>query len=172
MAPVPLGIISSLAEGADRLVAWEVLRDPEAVLEVALPLPPHEYISDFTTQASRKEFHDLLGRAGLVTELPPDRDRDWAYARAGRYVNQRSDVLIAIWDGQGPRGTGGTAEVVMTRKCERRPLLLVSSNEPYELHEWASADRCETSSGGSTSTTVSTSRPQRLPPSSGAGREA
>jgi hypothetical protein len=141
MAPVPPGIISSLAEGADRLVAWEVLRDPEAVLEVALPLPPHEYISDFTTQASREEFHDLLGRAGLVTELPPDRDRDWAYARAGRYVNQRSDVLVAIWDGQGPRGTGGTAEVVLTRRCERRPLLLVSSNEPYELHECASADR-------------------------------
>jgi hypothetical protein len=138
--PVRLGIVSSLAEGADRLLAKEVLQDPEAVLEAALPLPPDEYIKDFTVGPSREEFHDLLGRASLVTDLPPARNREQAYASAGSYIVHNSDVLVVVWDGEGPRGTGGTAEAVMERKHERRPLLVVSSTEPYTLRECFTTD--------------------------------
>jgi Protein of unknown function (DUF4231) len=128
-------VVSALAEGADRLVVREVLRDPEAVLEAVLPLPRDEYVRDFASAASRAEFDELLGRAGGVTVLPPAPDRAAAYAGAGRYVDDRSDVLVAVWDGDQARGTGGTAEVVDRRTSACQPLLWVRSTDPYELSE-------------------------------------
>ncbi len=106
-------VVSALAEGADRLVAKEVLADKDARLEVALPLPKEEYVKDFTSEASKEEFGCLLGRAIEAPWQAPDGlDRDEAYERAGRYVVDRCDALIALWDGKKSRGRGGTAEIV------------------------------------------------------------
>jgi len=49
-------VISALAEGADRLVAAEVLARPDATMEAVLPLPPGDYLDDFTGDASKAEF--------------------------------------------------------------------------------------------------------------------
>jgi hypothetical protein len=106
-------VVSALAEGADRLVAHEVLADGDARLEVALPLPAEEYAKDFKTEASKEEFRCLLAQAADPPwQAPDDLDRDVAYERAGRYVVDRCDVLIALWDGEKSRGRGGTAEIV------------------------------------------------------------
>src|SRR5437588_722239 len=51
--PIRLAVVSPLAEGADRLVARMVLADPETLLEVALPLPLHDYQTDFTSEESK-----------------------------------------------------------------------------------------------------------------------
>lgn len=110
--PVAFTVVSALAEGADRLVARELTRDDRADLEVALPLPAEDYRRDFATEDSRREFDELLGRATMVTEGPPSKTRKEAYERVGRYVVDRSDVLIAIWDGEPSKGPGGTARVV------------------------------------------------------------
>src|SRR4030067_1734359 len=48
--PLLLCVLSPLAEGADRLVAREVLKVPEAVLEVVLPLEKDGYMADFGTE--------------------------------------------------------------------------------------------------------------------------
>lgn len=109
---VALGVISPLAEGADRLVAAEVLKDPNGILEVPLPLPVDEYVQDFTSEESRREFRDLLAHASTVTELPATDSRELAYRQVGDEVVDRCDVLIAVWDGAEARGEGGTAEVV------------------------------------------------------------
>ncbi|HEX3388815.1 MAG TPA: hypothetical protein VHT94_07240, partial [Streptosporangiaceae bacterium] len=105
-------VISALAEGADRLVAAEVLAGPDATLEASLPLPPAEYLGDFTGDASKAEFNDLLGRAASVWLARPGASRDEAYERAGRHVVDRADVLVALWDGEPPRGRGGPATIV------------------------------------------------------------
>ena len=105
-------VVSPLAEGADRLVAREVLKNQEADLEVPLPLPRGEYIRDFQSDESKREFTDLLLRAREVVELLPSESREEAYERVGHYVVDRCDVLIALWDGQPSRGQGGTAEIV------------------------------------------------------------
>ena len=126
--PVRLGIVSPLAEGADRLVARAVLRDQEAALEAALPLPPDEYAKDFETEASRQEFSSLLDRARLVTIMPPAGTREEAYAQVGHYVVDRCDVLVALWDGLPPRGVGGTADTVAHARERGVPLFLVDTN--------------------------------------------
>ncbi len=106
-------VVSALAEGADRLVAKEVLADKDARLEVALPLPEEEYVKDFRSEASKEEFGCLLSRASETPwQAPNGLDRDEAYERAGHYVVDRCDALIALWDGKKSRGRGGTAEIV------------------------------------------------------------
>lgn len=105
---------SSLAEGADRLVARRVLARPESSLVAVLPLPVDDYERDFETTESRAEFHELLGRARRTDVVGADEtgSRESAYERAGHAVVDGADVLFALWDGKPSRGQGGTAEVV------------------------------------------------------------
>jgi hypothetical protein len=128
-----LGVVSPLAEGADRLVAQAVLRRPGATLEVPLPLPADDYKTDFATAESRQEFDELLLRARLVTVLPRAASRPEAYGRVGQFVVDRSDVLIAIWDRQPSRGKGGTAEIVAYARDRGTPLYLVSPHGEPEV---------------------------------------
>jgi hypothetical protein len=140
-AGLALVVVSALAEGADRLVAEEVLaagadrlvlKDVlaadggqqkvletvlaglDARLEVALPMGAEEYLEDFKTEESKEEFHCLLARArpGDIWTAPGGLGREEAYERAGRYVVDRCDAIIAVWDGEKSRGRGGTAEIV------------------------------------------------------------
>jgi hypothetical protein len=107
-----LEAVSSLAEGADRIVARAVLAETGGALIVPLPLPADDYATDFAAPASKAEFEELLGRAARVEVMPVAATRDDAYARAGRWVIEHSDVLLALWDGKAARGRGGTAEIV------------------------------------------------------------
>ncbi len=115
----PLTVLSSLAEGADRLVAHEGLRHRLA-LDVILPLDAGDYARDFPDTAD--EFADLLGRARRVDVVPPAGDRTDAYLAAGIAVLARADLLVAIWDGQPARGRGGTAEIVAEARTAGYPL--------------------------------------------------
>ena len=107
-----LVIVSSLAEGADRIVAAAGLAVGFA-LQAVLPFKQAEYARDFETQASRTEFEQLLARARDVFELDGDADeRPRAYEAAGLFMLANIDLLIAIWDGEVAAGIGGTAQIV------------------------------------------------------------
>ena len=112
-APSPhLTIVSSLAEGADRLVPEVALARGQASLCAILPLAAGDYSDDFTTPESRAEFRALLRRSEDTLVIEPRPSRKAAYAAVGHQIVSQSDVLIAIWDGQPARGPGGTAEIV------------------------------------------------------------
>jgi hypothetical protein len=100
--------ISCLAPGADQLFAETVL-ELGGGLEVVLPARRYR---DILPSAASEAFDALLGRACRVGCLPFERATPRAYRAAGRAVVEGSDVLLAVWDGQPPRGVGGTAEVV------------------------------------------------------------
>ncbi len=107
-----LVIVSSLAEGADRIVAAAGLA-AGFLLQVVLPFRRAEYALDFETQTSRTEYEQLLARACDVFELDGDADeRPRAYETAGLFMLANIDVLIAIWDGEVAAGIGGTAQIV------------------------------------------------------------
>ena len=44
---------------------------------------------------------------------------------AGVWIVDHSDLLVAVWDGRAPRGTGGTADVVVYARRVARPVLIV-----------------------------------------------
>ena len=138
--PLLLTIVSPLAEGADRLVAREVLKDEQAALEAPLPLPREEYLRDFESIESKREFDSLLARAKAVTEFTPCGSREEAYERVGRYVVDRCDVLIALWDGETSRGQGGTAEIVDYARQRRLPLIWIVANGQHGIVEEVGAN--------------------------------
>ena len=114
--PHTFTIISPLAEGADRLVAkevmgWEVSKDVDKpTLKAVLPLPEDDYIQDFPE--SQNEFLEFIEKAESVQTLGKTESRIAAYEQVGRHVVDNCDVLIAIWDGKPAAGQGGTAEIV------------------------------------------------------------
>jgi hypothetical protein len=132
-------VVSALAEGADRLVAEEILADPDARLEVPLPLSPADYEEDFKTEASKEEFRRLLARASAILPPPMTRSRNEAYEQAGWYVVDRCDALIALWDGEDPRGQGGTAEIVAYAQDNGVPIAWINTQgnpEPTYAHSY------------------------------------
>jgi hypothetical protein len=144
-APLAYTILTPLAEGADRLVAKEILNTPDAAIEVVLPLAKEDYLRDFAEAASKAEFEGLSRKARQMTVLEPPapsaagaaawpgEDRKRAYEQVGRHVVDHCDVLIAVWDGKPSRGRGGTAEIVAYAREKKLPLIIVSSDNPVEI---------------------------------------
>ncbi len=105
-------VISSLAEGADRIAAEAGLA-LGAELQCPLPFAAAEFERDFASEASRRQFHRLLAQASAVLEQDDRRDSpEAAYESAGRTVIHQSDVILAIWDGKEAAGRGGTGQMV------------------------------------------------------------
>lgn len=129
-------VISALAEGADRLVAEEVLAENGARLEVALPLARADYLRDFRQKGSKLKFQSLIERASYVWQAPAGLSREDSYERAGRYVVDRSDAVIALWDGEPARGRGGTAEIVAYARERGVPLVWIKTKgDPAVCYE-------------------------------------
>jgi hypothetical protein len=126
--PAELAVVSSLAEGADRIVAEAGLA-ASARLEVVLPAPKAIYQRDFATEASKAEFLALLSRASSVFELdvaagPLGAKR--GYEAAGLAMLAHADLLIAVWDEGEAAGIGGTAVIVERAVNEGAPVLLIN----------------------------------------------
>jgi hypothetical protein len=127
--------VSSLAEGADRLLVDAVLDDTDAELggrrvsrrlEVVLPMAGEDYVKTFDGRAaSRDEFASLLKRADAVYVVGEAADGDHAFLAAAQDVARRSDVVFTVWDGQAARGLGGTADSVTYLREQHIPMVLI-----------------------------------------------
>lgn len=118
-------VLSSLAEGADRILAKRFLLIPNTSLWVPLPVPEEEYLKDFETSESKEEFMYLFGKAERVINLPVTGKREEGYLAAGKFVLENSDCLLAIWDGKPAQGAAGTAEIVTMARERGLPLAWV-----------------------------------------------
>ena len=148
----PLRIVTSLAEGADRLVAEVALEEGHELL-VPLPLEPADYERDFPESVG--EFHSILRRvpaeqvfvlprpAGAEWErLTPHDQREKCYRAVGMFLAQQSHLVLALWDGQPTASDAGTAAVVrMTLEgpsghpeAGLRPLDAEDGGPVYHIH--------------------------------------
>jgi hypothetical protein len=130
-----LRLVSPLADGADRLVAQEMLNRDRQVkaakapacdvqLEVALPFDQEAYEATFANDTPAHHAANIAEFATLLAAAQPrvltldgnslnDIDRPRSYEAVGRLVVRNCDLLIAIWDDERPaRGRGGTADTV------------------------------------------------------------
>jgi hypothetical protein len=139
-APV-LTANSPLAEGADRLFAEEALRLGYR-LNCVMPFAMESFEDDFAgpesfEPASLERFRAILARAGSAEvltrfELNGRRDRTReAYESAGRVVLNQSDLLIAVWDGGGANGVGGTVDTLRAAVEYNVPTLWIDSRAPH-----------------------------------------
>jgi hypothetical protein len=121
-------LLTSLAEGADRLVAHRVLARVGGTIGAVLPLEPDDYEHDFADEPSRHDFRRLLSLAtsSAVVDADPAADRIARYEAAGYAVVEGSDVLVALWDGEPARGRGGTALVIEHARQLGRPVTIVA----------------------------------------------
>jgi hypothetical protein len=134
---VRLGVVSALAEGADRLVVDQVFEQAsrlgeEARLEVVLPFDRQRYIElqEFSP-AAQAEFEDWLARATSLVELGGPggpKTLEASYEAASRHVVNACDVLVAVWDGKPSRGRGGTAETVLYAAELGKPCIWIPSD--------------------------------------------
>ena len=122
---IVLTVVSALAEGADRVVAGELLKRKGTQLEVVLPLQQDDYLRDFGSPESVEQFDHLKSRAVQTDVIRTARSRQQAYELAGRAVVDRSDAVIVVWDGKPGRGRGGTAEIYSYAQRWHKPVLLI-----------------------------------------------
>ncbi len=114
--------VTSLAAGADQLFA-EIVLSCGGRLEVVVP--SDEYETSFESQQTSAAYRHLLGCAAEVETLPFDRPTDDAYWAAGKAVVERSEKLLAVWDGEASRGLGGTADVVAYAREKGRAVSVI-----------------------------------------------
>lgn len=129
-----LRVISPLAEGADQIVAEEGL-SAGGKLYCPLPFQQDEYEKDFSTPEAVNRFRNLLKKASFIHVIgksgKTEAERNASYVSAGREVLRQSDILIAVWDGNRARGTGGTAQIVGEAKQAGIPVIWVHSQAPH-----------------------------------------
>jgi hypothetical protein len=105
----PVIALSALAAGSDTLFA-------EAAVGLGIPLvavrPFDRYADDFTTAVARDAYRELWSCADRRVRLAYRSRSQEAYRAAMRWVVERSDVLLAIWDGRPATEPGGTADTV------------------------------------------------------------
>jgi hypothetical protein len=133
-------VVSSLAEGSDRLVAEAGLAGGY-MLEAVLPFARGEYARDFASPESRVAFEHLLANAASVFELDGAADdRGRAYEAAGFVMLSNIDLLIAIWDGEEAAGAGGTAHIVGRALADGIPVIRLNPQNPNAIHvSWSPA---------------------------------
>jgi hypothetical protein len=124
--------LSALAAGSDTLFA-------EAALGLGIPLvavrPFDRYADDFASAEARRAYGALWSRAEQRVRLPYRSRSDEAYRAAMRWVAERSDVLLAVWDGPRSARAGGTAETIAhARELGRAVLHVDPGGRPVMIH--------------------------------------
>jgi hypothetical protein len=112
-------LVGSLAVGADQAAAEEVLLQG-GLLEVVVPCDRYELT--FADEKSLETYQLLIAQTARVSVLPFPEPSEAAFMAAGIVVVERSDQVLAAWDGKPSRGLGGTSDVVRYAKREKRPV--------------------------------------------------
>ena len=119
---------ASAAIGADTLFAEACLALKMPWIAV-LPFSTADFRSDFS-ESDWSHTTELLSQANEVEICGSSNDRPAAYLRCGLRTVDEADVVMAVWDREPPRGTGGTAEVVAYARTQNKPLILIHPDQP------------------------------------------
>ncbi|AEV88038.1 hypothetical protein ACWT_7027 [Actinoplanes sp. SE50] len=102
----PIHGVTCLADGADRIFV-EAVRICRGTFEAVLPVP------EISAEPEEdRELRELIRYATDVTRLTVPGAPELTYEAASREVVERSDLLLAVWDGTQAGARGGTAETV------------------------------------------------------------
>ena len=123
--------LSSVAEGGDQLFVTQA-RSLGLSWHAILPLPKAEFARDFSP-AEWIAVERTLAQAEQTRIITENGSREEAYLDCGLETANGADVLVAFWDGQPPRGKGGTADIVAYARSLAKPLVVIDA-ETLEVH--------------------------------------
>ena len=115
--------LTSLAIGADQLFA-DTLIDMQICYVAIIPCDGYE--QTFTKSDDLEKYRGLLQSASEIINLPFNEPSEEAFYEAGKQIVQRSDMIVAIWDGQPAKGLGGTADAVKFALSLKRNVLHIN----------------------------------------------
>ena len=115
---------SSVASGADTVFA-EACFAANVKWIALMPFPEAEFKKDFS-ESDWRRAKALLDRAERVEISSDAAERPRGYLDCGLATVEGADLMIAVWDGKAPRGTGGTAQIVDHARLLQKPLIVIS----------------------------------------------
>lgn len=114
-------LFSSLAIGSDQIAA-------EAAIGLDIPVVavlPVDGYDGFFSGPDLANYRRLLGRCEVV-HLHWNGNPERAFFEAGKFVVDKSDTLVAIWDGEHAEGLGGTGDVVEYAKPRSKMIVHIN----------------------------------------------
>jgi hypothetical protein len=117
--------VSSAAAGGDLLFAESCL-EFEIPLRILLPLPKEEFRKDFDA-ATWLRAEAVMSMAVSVEVTGDGEIRNEAHYECGVETVQQSQLMIALWDGDSSRGTGGTGEIKEFAEKMGKPVIWIHS---------------------------------------------
>ena len=124
-------LLSGIAEGADRLAAFVALGRGWSLRSI-LAFHRTRFEADFPEPFAVGEFRALLAASEAVEEPKKGaqfRQPEDGYDAVARRLIASSDVLIAVWDGEGSRGKGGTVDVIEQAHIKGIPVIWVHARK-------------------------------------------
>ena len=107
-----LVLISALAEGADTLVA-EVAKELDVTLHLLIPYEEQEYLNSFENKENIKKYKKLKEYSSrFEVNASVNKGAEECYELLGKAIADRSNILIALYDGVDNGKRGGTSAVV------------------------------------------------------------
>ena len=111
----PILVVTSLAEGADQLIAEVAIRVDGVFLGVLIPMSIDKYLDTFSNDFAREEFNKFCAKAIFVRDTSIDmvyEDNSDAFRSNTRELSNNADLLIALWDGIASNQVGGTSDTL------------------------------------------------------------
>jgi hypothetical protein len=131
--------VCSIASGADTLFVEELARRSIPFF-ILLPFAVEEFRRDFD-EGDWCRVEPLLEQAIAVEITTDTGTRAQRFMECGVVTVDRADVMLAVWDGQPPRGEAGTAPVVAYARSVQKPLLLIDPETGALQVEWLEDER-------------------------------
>jgi len=115
----PILLLTSLAEGADRIALRSRFRDSITICAV-LPFQLEDYRNDFQGAVSVQDFEQSLNSVDEWIEPfsseSKNIQRNLDYRKCANWISERSNILVAIWNGKFNDEPGGTSDTINHRR--------------------------------------------------------
>ncbi len=113
--------ITCLADGADTIFA-ELVHNFGGRLIVVVPAADHR---DKLPNDHHATYDRILRSANEIHRLQFEESNSDSQMQASKLLVDKSDQLVAVWDGRPSRGPGGTADVIDYARSNNTPVTVV-----------------------------------------------
>lgn len=112
--------LSCLAVGADQLFAGKAI---EMGFKLVAVIPCNGYETTFS-EKDRRRYSDLLAHACETVEVGCPEPTPEAFLKASERMIDKSDVVVALWDGT-PGAKGGTGDAVEYARRQGKQVVVI-----------------------------------------------